>query len=222
MNPQVVTDTLVLEQCLKWTGVALALVGTAVTTPSGTQHALRSVKQFILRLRHSLRSFLSRFIPYLRRDMQVYIADGIALTSSGTGTLAARGHTWEPNGSNEAKIAHLYAYVVSVEQQLDAAVVQMNQRADGMDARLSEIHERLESATDSIKHEFSKRDESSKRIDATGLPMLGSSVVLSGVTNELASVPSLGWICFAGGVLILVGLTAVSIRSGAWRERPAQ
>jgi hypothetical protein len=218
MNPQALTDTLVLEQFLKWSGVVLALVGTVVTTPSGTRHALHSVKQLILRRLDRVRSSLARFIPFLRRNIHVQVADSIGVTS-GTGTVTARGHAWEPNGTNEAKIAHLYAYVVSVEQQLDAAVVQMSQRADGLDARLNEIHQRLESATNSLKQEFSKRDESSKRIDATGLPMLGFGVVLSGVPNELASIPWLGWICFAVGVLILVGLTVVSIRSGAWRER---
>ncbi len=57
------------------------------------------------------------------------------------------------------------------------------------------MQESLRSDIAELRQQLAERDHEGARIDARGLPVIGFGILLSGIPDELASIPwGLGWV----------------------------
>lgn len=209
-------DPGLLSDVNRWVGVVIALVGSVVVAPGGTGLLRRSATDWMRRRKHQLRGLLTRFLPFLRRDVTIHAAGATGVTSaSGGATAIVSGRAWQPGASVDERIEALRQHITEVEGRLNEVTRTLREETESRERAVAELKRTLEEETVELRRLLEKRERESARIDARGLPVVGFGILLSGVPDKLASIPfGLGWIFPVLGVG-----AAATATVHAWRHR---
>ena len=158
---------------------------------------------------------MARFLPFLRRDVSITVVSGTGTGSLGVAvTLTGSGRVWHPTAPIAERIEALRKHISEIEGRLNEVTQELRQETSERERVVAEIGVKLNAEMIELRHLMSKQERQSARIDARGLPVIAFGVVLSGVPDELASIPyGIGWLAPALGFA-----AAMAAGVPAWRE----
>ncbi|AFR34537.1 hypothetical protein [Arthrobacter sp. Rue61a] len=208
----------VLEQILKWTGVVLALLGAVLSTPHGTKHLFRDMREGLRRAVHGAWDFIGRIVPPWRRRVPATVVAPTAIASGEAfGTLTTSMYSWTPEADIETRVDQLKKRMDNLTAEMEARFERTFKSINDHNSELV----RLEQLWRETKAEFMERladnDKKSALVDAAGLPVIAAGVFLSGVPAELAVFPAVGWVFWLVGIGVLIWAFGKSRRGGAWK-----
>jgi hypothetical protein len=186
----------VLAEVNRWVGVLIAVFGTVVVSPSGARLLWGSATGWLRKRQSQARGQLARFLPFLRRHGQVHVTDAAAAADLlAVSTLTATGGVWPENASVDDRIEALRQHIADVEQQLNQVAQRLGEEASTRERAVAELQSALQHETAQLRRLLEEQERQSARIDARGLPVIAAGIFLSGVPDELASIPhGIGWL----------------------------
>jgi hypothetical protein len=200
----------------RWVGVIIALLGTCLASPQATRMLLDGSSRIIVRpaaavrrrvrLRvGQLRSSLSRFIPALRRHHVVVTTDSVMGGDGAVGSIsitATAGSSWQTHAPTEVKLEALHERLKVAEGKLTQIDQQVTGEIRQREASVTSLREALRTEIAELRESVIKLKRDDTRIDARALPIVGFGILLSGVPDDLARLPSpFGWLLPALGIL---------------------
>lgn len=208
-------DASLLSDVNRWVGVGIAVVGAVVVAPSGTRLLVRSAWVWLRRQGARTRGQLARFLPFLRRDLNVQgVTASIGVGLGGVGTLTVSGRAWHPTASVDERIEALHQHITEVEGRLNEVSQQLSQETSKRERALAELEAGLSAETAKLRRLLEEQEHRAARVDARGLPVIALGIVLSGIPDQLASIPyGIGWVAPVLGIA-----AAVAAGVPAWRE----
>jgi hypothetical protein len=212
-------DPSLLSDLNRYVGVALAVVGSVVVAPRGTVLLWRSVTDWPPQRKQQLRGQLARFLPFWRRDVTIHAASagGVSAFGSATATVSAR--AWHPNAPVDERIEVLRQHITELEGRLNEVTGKLREETASREQVVTELKRTLEEKTAELHRLVQEKERENAQIDARGLPIVGSGILLSGIPDVLASIPfGLGWMVPILGVGLIVVVVAVATVHW-WRHR---
>lgn len=207
-------DASLLSDVNRWVGVGIAVLGAVVVAPSGTRLLVRSAWVWLRRQGARTRGQLARFLPFLRRDLNVQGVTASIGVGLGVGTLTGSGRAWHPTASVDERIEALHQHITEVEGQLIEVSQQLSQETSKRERALAELEAGLSAKTAELCRLLEEQEHRAARVDARGLPVIALGIVLSGIPDQLASIPyGIGWVAPVLGIA-----AAVAAGVPAWRE----
>jgi hypothetical protein len=204
----------ILADWVRWAGVVVAIIGTAVAAPAGTALIWRRVRSGLQKAVRKVHVFLARFLPFLRRSATVHGVTAMGKMRMGGSATATVTPGWDPSTSLESQVQRLHEQMVWVYAEIDRA----RQDARDGDAELRQLIERhageLQAADEAHRAEHRMDQRRAASVDAHGIFLLGLSVIMTGIPDELARFPPLGWLFAVGGPV-----TAVWVARRVWAQR---
>jgi hypothetical protein len=178
-------DPSVLADVNRWVGVAIALVGSVVIAPSGTVLLWRSATDWMRQRKHHLRGHLARFLPFLRRDVNIHVSSVSGMASGAVNvTLTASGRVWQPSASVDERIEALRKHITEVDGRLNDVARKLGEETTDRQRVFGELHRTLEEKTAELRRMLEEKERESARVDARGLPVVGLGILLSGVPRS--------------------------------------
>lgn len=185
-----------------------------VVAPSGTRVLVRSAWVWLRRQGARTRGQLARFLPFLRRDLNVQGVTASIGVGLGVGTSTGSGRAWHPTASVDERIEALHQHMTEVEGQLNEVSQQLSQETSKRERALAELEAGLRAETAELCRLLEEQEHRAARVDARGLPVIALGIVLSGIPDQLASIPyGIGWVAPVLGIA-----AAVAAGVPAWRE----
>ncbi|BCW66747.1 hypothetical protein NicSoilB4_15100 [Arthrobacter sp. NicSoilB4] len=123
---------------------------------------------------------------------------------------------WGPDSPLEHRINILLGRVEGLKAALKEAKGELSGRLDVHSQKIADLRRAIDEAQLSLHNRIDINEEKAARIDAYGLPVIGLGIFLSGVPQELASVPWLGIPLTVIGVALTIIVLVLGIRRGAW------
>ncbi len=211
-----------LSDLNRWVGVATAVVGSVVVAPSGTILLWRSTTDWLRQRKHQLRDRLARFLPFLRRDVTIHArsaTDAASAFDSVTATVSAR--AWHPDAPVDERIEALRQHITEVEGRVNEVTRKVREETASREQVAADLKRTLKEKTVELRRLGEEKERESAQIDARALPVVGFGILLSGIPDEIASIPfGLGWvfpILGAGaavtGIVYVVGHWTMEVRS---------
>lgn len=191
-------DTHELEAWLKRVGVLISVFGAALTAPSATMNLLRS----IFRRRHTNAS-----------------ADGIASTVKfGTsGILDLGGHGWEPGADLERKVEVLKILLDNHRTETKNKFEAVNNSVRKLTDELERVETAAQESDRQLHQRILKNEQHAERIQVMGLPVIAAGIFLSGIPEDLAVFPVVGWVFMLGGIVLTSLVYRLSLKRKLWR-----
>ena len=196
-----------LSDWFQWIGVGVAITGLALATPDGIAAAWRSI-------RGGLRKTDALIRRLIGRPQQVVGALDIALKPMG---LAGRGYvdTWKP-WSEKAKTAEklgiLHEQAEELRRRIDNLRTQIDGDISGVEKKIREVESRLSAVIRQVRSEMSGERSQASHVDARGLLPVALGIILTGLPDELAKVPVLGWLVVAAAATSIVRISRPWLR----------
>jgi hypothetical protein len=185
-----------LSDLNRYVGVALAVVGSVAVAPSGTVLLWHSAMDWLRQRKYQLRDHLARFLPFLRRGGTIYPAsatDAASAFESITAAVSAR--AWHPDAPVDERIEALRQHITEIEGRLNEVTRKLRDETASRERVVAELKRTLEEKTAELHRLGEEKERESAQIDARALPAVGFGILLSGIPEELASIPfGLGWI----------------------------
>jgi len=123
-----VADASLLSDVNRWVGVGIAVVGAVVVAPSGTRLLVQAAWVWLRRQGVRTRGQLARFLPFLRRDVNVQgVTASIGIGLGSVGTLTVSGRAWHPTAPVDERIDALHQHITEVEGLLNEVSQQLSQ-----------------------------------------------------------------------------------------------
>jgi hypothetical protein len=196
-------DTLpAMQELVQVLGAVVTILGLVVVAPYEAGRVPPAMWNWITRAGGRARSVLSRWLPFLRRNITVNVGDMVALT--GLGTLSAWGRVGVTDkGTREEQLTAIRAALVSIHGELDGLRAEDTAIRAELTAKfnqLAEEHAALRQAHDEQRHEQGQ-------INARGFPLAAVGALLAGLPGSCLA--AAGW--WLGGPLVAVGVVAAGI-----------
>ncbi|MBA3252082.1 MAG: hypothetical protein H0T66_17670 [Geodermatophilaceae bacterium] len=210
------TGLSVLTEVNRWVGVAVALVGAVVVAPEGTRLLLRSIWAWIRRRGQEIRGQLARFLPFLRRSMDVRAGAASGNLTAGAALVTTWGSVldWRPGATVEERLEALREWVNGIKKRVGEIAQLQTQETANREQAIDELRADLSAQIADLRWTLDEQQDQAARIDARGLPVIGWGILLSGIPDRLAQIPfMIGWVFPIVGVIL--GLAA---GVPAWRE----
>jgi hypothetical protein len=191
-----------------------AVLGAILVAPSGAGLLWRSANQSLRKGQGRVRGLLARFLPFLRRHMQVHVTDAAAGADLvGVATLTATGAVWPGDAPMPEQIEALRRRVAEMEEQLQRLAQQLREEVSLREQAVVELQSALQQGRTRLEGLLEVRERQSARIDARGLPVIAAGIVLSSGPDELASIPyGIGLVFTILGIGVLAASLAVFCR----------
>ena len=181
-----------MSDWFRWIGVAVAIAGLALATPDGIASAWRSIRSGLRKTTTGIRHLIGR-------PRQTAVAGGV--TARGV-SAAGRGYVdrWKP-WSEKAYTAEKLDILHEQSEELSRRIAQLRTRIDGdisdMEKKVREAESRLATQIRQVRSEILGERSRASYVDARGLLPVALGIVLTGLADELAEVPALGWLVVA-------------------------
>jgi len=200
-----VTDNLmnIKADWIRRAGVAIALAGAIVATPDGTAWAYRTA----LKGARSLGKWLAAL---LRLPRTVKATAKLAGESGGSSEAfeVTKWRDWRDDVSDSDKIEVLHQQVELVRQHVAAARQHTRNVETRLLRELSEVDTRHGERLRQLVGAIEAQHRQSSRVDSRGIWPIGLGILLTGIPDELASVPLQLGLAIAA-VAVLVTLVAI-------------
>ena len=199
-----------LVEAIHYVGVSVALVGAFVTAPSGTKALVGDIRRIS---RSSWRFFLNH-LPWHRRPStaRMLAATG-TIHFAGTATLTVDGWGWRPEAPLAEQLEDLRQRTETLSERIRQQDAGRRQATEALRREFAATTAELEIAISAAHRAIEERDRDTALVDATGLPLIGVGILLSGLPDQ-----AVGHWWVSAPLLLLAAL--VTIRALATRRRP--
>jgi hypothetical protein len=204
------------KPCDDAAGVLEGAGGVIVTAPGALQ---RFWAEIVGWLRSGWRWVLHHW-PWHHPPAQTIYPTGIGSAGVvGHATMTAEGYAWPTAGSTDDRVEVLRKRSDALEVKIRQLRSDHDQRLHALSAEIAKLHSSHRQELAKISAELAAREQKAAMIDATGLPVIGAAIVLSGVPDTVLrhSTVSIALLVSAG----IVSVTAFGLWRGAHRHRPA-
>lgn len=185
----------------------VGVAGVAIAAPD----AMALVVGWLARRLRALRALLARVIPFLRHDVNVDLPTArgkVGATVSMTlKKFQINGDVlvWDSEASADAKADLLHEQLLKVFAKITEVRQDVNEARQEATAGDAALRERLEARVGELAAESQQmrqwleaRDRRAARVDARGLFPIALSIVMTGISVDLANISWLGWIFVLG------------------------
>ena len=195
---------------LRWVGITISFIGACITAASGIAWLYRDIKAGTSRVASAARGKLAKFIPALRRSVEVQALSAMAQVSGSVAAAVAYG--WDSNESTDQKIERLHKNVEAMRTDLNnlAASVQ-KERADLQDL-IASTEKKLLKEIQRLERILVRAEGVEARADGRGLIPVAMGILLVGIPDGLSKHPNVGWAVLALAGLVTLVVTVVAIR----------
>lgn len=200
-----------LEDRARWAGIVIAILGAAVANPDATAHGISTLRGHVLDRARRVRGQLSRFLPFLRRDVVVQVDDA-ALILGGGGVSAFTGGLGPlvRDATVQEKLEELDKRTIRLHDEVGDLRVRLGKSADDLRQEIASTASELRGEIAQTRGDIKDLQRAAIHSDARALPIIVLGVVLSGLSPDADSVTM--WF----GLLVLVGVVAAAV-VGSWR-----
>jgi hypothetical protein len=208
-------DAQCTEGATRIIGVAIAFVGCLAASPGGAVAFIYVVFDMLRRGWERCRAFLGKWLPFLRRTVNVSGSANIKLSASGVVTVT-RDMPWDEAWDPDHKLRQLHADVLRLHTALASHREEVGKALADRDSALQTIRVDLENLISDVRRQLEELETSALTTDVRALPLVGIGVILSGVPDKIASLPLALWVIV---MVVSVGVAfSVIVRSfRPWR-----
>lgn len=118
--------------------------------------------------------------------------------------MEASGSVWSDDPAQQLEI--LRQRTESLDRALQAVRVADHSDLAGIRAEVAALRNEHTMAFDDLRAEREERDRVTLRFNARGLPLIGASIILSGLPDPVVSNPWFAWPLLAGATLATVAV----------------
>ena len=208
----------ILEGLSRWIGVLIAVLGAGLSAPHGVKRLAANPTDKIVQGLRAMRSWLAKFIPCFQKSEEIHAGVANMMLTATGGTAFGRSSSWSPDADIEVRVSQLRDHLLSVEKYVEHVDSQVNQRVNKVSDDLVRLEQKHEQTSESLKATIHATEHQALEVEATGLPLIASGIVLSGISQELAAVAPIGWIVLLAGIAIATCMTIKSVKSGIWKS----
>jgi hypothetical protein len=199
------------SDCIRWVGVVIAFVGTLVAAPAGTAYVIRAISTS----GKSVGRQLARLLRLPKRHPVTHQMSAHVGVASGGSAIMAVGLGWIDSETDAEKIDRLHRHLGQVLEQVNTVRRETQQANASTRAALDQVAGELRAAVRSLENRIDTGERRAAQVDARGIVLIGTGVVLTGIPDGLARFAPVGWLSVA-----LAGLLMLGILTAIWRERP--
>jgi hypothetical protein len=196
-----------LSDWIRWIGVGVAITGLVLATPDGIASAWRSI-------RSGLRKTSTLIQRLTRRQRPILGSGGVTFPKM---SVAARGYvgTWKP-WPNKARTAEkldiLHQQSEELRRRIDNMRTQIDSDISGVETKIREAERHLAAQIRQVSSELSGERSQASHVDARGLLPVALGIILTGIPDELARVPVLGWLVVAAAATSIARISRPWLR----------
>jgi hypothetical protein len=185
-------------------GVIIAVAGALIAAPDGTA----SIWARVVELRRQIRRLLARYLPFLRRAIPGEVTSS---GDSGVGTEAMtvrKRVEWDNSALPDDKIERLHQQVEFLIQEVDDLRKASDAHHAALRTEIAQAEARSGERYRELVRRFEAQERRTARVDARGIWVISSGIVLTGIPDELAAQPFVGSVVAAAaiGLTIWMGL----------------
>lgn len=187
---------------VRFAGVAVGILGTAIASPDAARAVGRTVRSYAMARWSRLQALLH--MPQ-RRD--IYLADGVSGSDafgSVTVNTEASGSVWSDDPAQQLEI--LRQRTESLDRALQAVRIANHNDLAGIRAEIAALRSEHTTAFDDLRAEQEERDRQTIRFNARGLPLIGASIILSGLPDPVVSTPWFAWPLLVGAAIATIAV----------------
>ena len=192
---------------IRWVGVAVAVVGGVLATPDGVASVWRWVKQ-----RHGSVMALARRMLRRPRDVTVQLGPTLGTMSFGGRGYVDKWQPWLPHANVDQRIDVLHEQVDILVDRINELRKQIDQAGDDLQKNLKEAETRVTKQVRELAADVRGERSQASRVDARGLGPIALGIVLTGLTDELATFAWVGYAFIAGSVIWVVAASPSWLR----------
>jgi hypothetical protein len=210
---------------IRWTGLALAVVGTFVAAPSGVAHLLHTAAWPWRTLVFAAGGWVGWVFGKWLGALMAAVFETMASDSDKKGSDEEPGRglpiqlQWAESEPLEAKVEQLRSGLEQVAQQ----ILDVRRDAQAADAELrvalAQVSGDLRTVGASLNSRMDAADQRAAKIDSRGIVLLGASVILTGIPDGLARIAWVGWLTVGVAVFLLLGIL-LALRREWLGQRP--
>lgn len=195
------------ERILRITGVLLAVFGAILVSPHGFKRLLYVIKEWMIRVWRAIRGGSVNIAP-----------------TAGTASVGAHnprvqtGTNIPPDAPVEEQVRLLRTALGNLQVLVDDDYKELSGKID----KLTNLVRSVDTRTETLHKRMQQAQEEATSIDAAGLPVIAWGIILSGVPQELAGEPQVGWFFIVVGLILAVAMFRKTIRDGAWRKKSSE
>lgn len=206
------------EVILRAVGVLLAFLGAVLTSPHGWKRMVFLTKFWSKSIFIRAQLWLSKYLRFIRRPSTTVHAGS---ASAGAGALSARvvaGTTIPQDATTEEKVVLLEVALRNLQNLVNSDYENLDKKVTEVKSLVSQVSDQ----TAELHAKMVKAQEEAASIDAAGIPVIVSGIILSGIPRELATFPVMGWAALAGSAILAVAMTRKTIKDGAWGKKGSE
>ncbi|WP_156507348.1 hypothetical protein [Arthrobacter sp. OY3WO11] len=205
-----------LEGLNKWGGVAMAIIGAALTVPYAVRHSIRSMVERVRTFAATVQAGVKELIRRLRCQPKEVQSD-----FGSEGNLGAVGHDpsvhisdpWPTDGSIDDK----HTWIRSELQRIERRHQDHIENNERVISHLKGLHKGTRKTIEEMQTEMKAQEAAAITIDTIGLLPILSGIILTGVPEELSKTGVFGWCLLIGASAITIRAMRRSKTSGVWK-----
>lgn len=190
---------------VRFAGVAVGIFGAGIASPDAARAVGRTIRSYVAARWWRLRALLR--IPNHR---DIYLADSVGASDAfgrNTVTVEDSGSVWSDDPADQMEI--LRQRTERLERALQAVRVANHNDVAGVRAEVAALRNEHSTAFADMRAEQDERDRQTLRFNARGLPLIGASIILSGLPDPIVSNP---WV--ACPLLVAATIATVAVVGG--------
>lgn len=195
------------HRVLRTLGVFLAVLGAVLVSPHGFKRLVYLTQQWIAGIYWAIRGrSIAVFAPVARATTGKLSARGVASTSI------------PPDASTEEKVRLLELDLNQLKSTVQNDYDELSGKISKLGGLVGNVDQRVEVLLARLQQE---RDQT-VTLDAAGLPVIAWGIILSGVPQELAADPQIGWFFIVLGLILGFAMLRKTVRDGAWSKKGSE
>lgn len=167
----------------RYLGVLVAVCGAFLTSPDGTRRLLTGLWDDVL----SARRWVARHLPWRRRGQEGVLRVGPPPTFTMRAvapTFTTGDWGWSPDAPVDERVDWLYRQVARIDGLVSTIREQTYEEIRRVRDECLSITDTHRAMLEQIRTEHDRHRETSVRIDAASLPLIGLGIVLTGMPDQ--------------------------------------
>jgi hypothetical protein len=197
---------------VRWVGVGIACLGAFAVSPAGAQLLIHQTTGAVNRATKQVLRWL-----HLRRGDRATTGTLGTAVSVESAQPVGRSLTlgWNTGATTEEKVEHLRKQIAQLDRRTTEQHAALVESVRQVSVRLDMFAERVAGEAEELRVKLAEADRRKAETDARALPLVGLGVILSGIPQEIAALPT--WLL--APVLVGALALALSATASAWRDR---
>lgn len=199
---------------IRWVWVAVGVLGTVVAASNGAALIASRLLSWLRPVGRYLHC-LARMLRFRQPSAPVLTGSGrFTATSQLTSTLTVT-HLWDAGATIETKVTALHEEFKVLRQRINKLERDGDALERDLGSKINEVATECREKLTALQRRLDQERQEGARVDARGLPLIGISIILSGLPNGLARVAVVGWLFVASSGAVAV----IAVRSALLSRR---